>query len=177
MNDARGMSLIELLIVGAIILVIAAIAVPNLMKSKMNANEASAAAALKTVGTANATYSSAYNIGFAGSLGALGPPAAGTAASSVNADVIDSALAGGVGGSANTTSKNGYNFTYSAPAATPTTAVPNNSFSVVAVPILAGTSGRATFCMDQSGVIKKDASGTATAGATTGCAAFAGNPM
>jgi len=75
MNKEKGFSLIELLIVVAIILIIAAIAVPNLLKSKMAANEASAAATLRSVATANVTYSTSYGIGYAPSLVALGPPA------------------------------------------------------------------------------------------------------
>ena len=64
MNNKRGFSLVELLIVVAIVLVLAAIAIPNFMRSKMSANQASAAASLRTMGTANAVYFSIYHLGF-----------------------------------------------------------------------------------------------------------------
>src|SRR3990170_6130745 len=76
-SNTRGFSLIELLIVVAIILIIAAIAIPNLLRSRMAANESSAAGALRTIGTANVSYSSTYNAGYAGALSDLGPPAVG----------------------------------------------------------------------------------------------------
>ena len=56
----RGFSLIELLIVVAIILIIAAIAIPNLLRSRMAANEASAVGSLRTINTAEVTYATAY---------------------------------------------------------------------------------------------------------------------
>ena len=179
MKSNRCFSLLELLIVVAIILIIAAIAVPNLLRAKIAANEAAVVAAQRTIGTANITYSSTYNVGFAGTLGALGPPSAGTAFSSDNADLIDSVLAGGVGGTAATVIRGGYTFSYAAApgGATPTQLVPNETFSVAAVPVSADSSGTSTFCMDQTNVILKDTSGTATAGAATGCSGFAGSSM
>ena len=167
----KGFSLIELLIVLAIILIIAAIAVPNLLKSKMAANEASVAASTRVVGTANATYASTYNIGFAGTLAQLGPTSAACATrSSACADIIDSALA------VVAPVKSGYTFTYSAPNATPTIPAPNTTYSLAATPV-SSSSGKSTFCLDQSNVVKKDPTGAAVAGATTGCGAFAGTPM
>ncbi len=73
-NKQKGFSLIELLIVVAIILIIAAIAIPNLIRSKMAANEASAVATLRTLNTAEVVYSSTYNVAntFANSLQSLG---------------------------------------------------------------------------------------------------------
>src|SRR5438309_12124451 len=71
----KGFSLIELLIVVAIILIIAAIAIPNLLRSKILANESSAVGAVRTIGTAEVTYSSSWGSGFAINLTSLGGPA------------------------------------------------------------------------------------------------------
>src|SRR3569832_1061902 len=100
MRKQKGFSLIELLIVVAIILIIAAIAIPNLLRSKMAANEASAVASVRTINTAQVTYASAYpDAGFAGAIASLGgdPSTCATAAgaTSTNACLIDNLLTTG----------------------------------------------------------------------------------
>src|SRR5882724_8398229 len=105
-NKQKGFSLIELLIVVAIILIIAAIAIPNLLRSKMAADEASAVASLRTYNTSIVAYQTTYNTDPATSLSQLGPVAAGSLPSSTSADLVDSLLG------AATPSKSGYTFTY-----------------------------------------------------------------
>src|SRR3979490_3091918 len=101
-NKEKGFSLIELLIVVAIILIIAAIAIPNLLRSKMASNEAATVAALRTINTSSVAYSTTYGQ-YPDTLGSLGPMS-GTSPTSTTADLIDSALAAGI--------KSGYNITY-----------------------------------------------------------------
>jgi len=137
----KGFSLIELLVVVAIILILAAIAIPNLLGARMSANEASSVGSLRTINTACITYSSTYtNIGFPAALSNLGPAAS---ASSTSADLIDSVLMNGV--------KSGYSFIYASGA--PDASGFINSYTLNANPSAPGQSGIRYFYTDQSGVI------------------------
>ncbi len=100
-NREKGFSLIELLIVVAIILIIAAIAIPNLLQSRQRANETSAAGSLRTINTSEVTFQTTYGVGFADNLTTLGP-GGGLPYSCTNAGLIDNVLASGF--------KSGYNF-------------------------------------------------------------------
>src|SRR5260370_9242843 len=107
-NRQKGFSLIELLIVVAIILIIAAIAIPNLLRSRIAANQASAVGSLRTLNTADITYASTYNVGYAGQLSYLG--AVGVAnPNATQAGLVDSILAGSGG---QTSAQSGSNFRY-----------------------------------------------------------------
>src|SRR5437868_14029745 len=100
MRKQKGFSLIELLIVVAIMLIIAAIAIPNLLRARIAANESSAASAIRTLNTAEVSYSTSFpSTGYTVTLADLGPGAGNTACPSAgpasnNACLIDSTLAG-----------------------------------------------------------------------------------
>jgi type IV pilus assembly protein PilA len=151
-HQQKGFSLIELLIVVAIILIIAAIAIPNLLRSRMSANEASAVGSLRTINTAEVTFAATYpDVGFT-ALGNLGGAAANctnpTGATSTTACLIDDVLA-------TTAIKSGYTF-----AATAAGGPPAVQYSATGLPQVVGQSGQRGFCSDQSGVIRYNTAGT-----------------
>jgi len=142
----NGFSLIELLIVLAIILIMTAIAVPNYLRSRLVANESSAAQSLRTINTAAVTYSSTYqNVGFPPSLIALGG-ANPCVATSTNACLLDQVLSAGT--------KAGYTFVYAGDGNTPSV-----TYLITATPITLGMSGQRMFCSDQTSVIRFDPTG------------------
>jgi len=146
-----GFSLIELLIVIAIILIIAAIAIPNLLAGKMAANEASAVQSLRTIQSAQTAFATTFpSVGFAGSLPALGGSGgAACVASSTQGCLIDQVLAGG--------QKSGYNFSLTGDGLTPSV-----YYKLNADPILRGSTGHRSFFTDYPGVIRYNETASAT---------------
>ncbi len=134
----RGFSLIELLIVIAIILIIITVAVPKFQKAQMFARDMAAQKAIQTIHQMEVQYQSQYGR-YANSLTELGPPASG-APSPAAADLIDNSLASGV--------KSGYKFTLTGG---------NGGYVITAVPETFGTSGSRTWYSDQTMVIHYNA--------------------
>jgi hypothetical protein len=136
----------------AIILVIVAIAIPNLMKSRMAANQSSAVASVRTLGSAEVVYWATYNTGYSPDLISLQAPSSGNQTASA-AGLIDSVLAAG--------SKNGYSFLYSSLA---DSSGKYTTYSINAAPSAVGNSGVNYYFADQTGVIRVNQSGSASAG-------------
>ena len=138
-DKQKGFSLIELLIVVAIILIIASIAIPNLLAARRQTNETAAVGAIRAINTAQISYNSAYPAaGYASTLAALGgtscaPP------SSASACLIDSQTASGT--------KSGYTITLSG-----ATATPNPTYQVIASPTTPNQTGVRYFCSFSDGV-------------------------
>src|SRR5437660_847032 len=144
-NKNQGFSLIELLIVVAIILIIAAIAIPNLLRSKIAANESSAVASLRTITTAETTYASSWGSGYAATLANLGGAPPCMNATSANSCIIDSAL------SMAPFQKSGY--TFLSAGNTPVMGI-NSGFEANATPAMVDITGKRAFCSDQTGVLR-----------------------
>jgi len=163
MRAKDGFSLIELLIVVAIILVIAAFAIPSLSRARMAANETAAAVALRTINVAEATFVITYSSGFPENLRRLGPPASGPATVAA-ADLLDPVLSANADGNTGPNSfvKKGYVFLYT-PTGENTTFGWIFQYQVNADPQTRNSTGRRSFYTDQSSIVRAKASAEATA--------------
>ena len=163
MRKQKGLSLIELLIVVAIILIIAAIAIPNLLRSRIAANEASAVRSLRAVDTAEVAFAATYPaVGYASALATLGPGsnAGNTAATSTNAVLLDSVLGCATAtASGSSCTKSGYIITLNGGTAVNGVVY---SYSVAADPVTANQTGTRHFYSATPGYIQYNLTNPAT---------------
>lgn len=152
-TGSKGFSLIELLIVVAIILIIAAIAIPNFLRSRIAANQSAAVASCRGITSSEVTYLSMYGRGYSPDLVSLGPPAGGGTPTPAAADLVDSYLAAGA--------KNGYTFSYTA--GSQDAQGHFQTFTLNANPSQLGITGDSYFFTDQTFVIRVNPSSAASA--------------
>ncbi|MFZ0285697.1 MAG: prepilin-type N-terminal cleavage/methylation domain-containing protein [Terriglobales bacterium] len=169
-REQRGFSLIELLIVVAIILIIAAIAIPNLLRARIAANESSAVSSIRTMNTAQVTFESTYpTVGYASTIAALGPAAATgcTTPNSTNSCLVDWVVSQA---STAATAKAGYWFSDTPIAGGAGGIVPGYTLS--GIPASVNQTGVRGFCSNEDAVIRYTPVGSAQVTTEAGCAAY-----
>lgn len=146
-NTRRGFSLIELLIVVAIILIIAAVAIPNLLRSRMSANEAAAVSTLRNINNSQAAYIAIYggNTGYADTLIKLGP---GATCDLTHACLIDNVLSC----ASQPCIKSGYSYFL----ASSFSATPFSDYVSTATPVRFGTTGQSNYCGTDDAVLRQE---------------------
>lgn len=165
----KGFSLIELLIVVAIILIIASIAIPNLLRARIAANESSAVSSIRTMNTAQVTFQSTYpTVGYASTIAALGPSASTgcTTPSSTNSCLVDWIVSQA---STAAKAKSGYYFS-DTPAAALNGMIPG--YTLDGIPASVNQTGVRGFCSNEDAVIRFKAVGSAASGGSAACAAY-----
>lgn len=168
MRRQKGFSLIELLIVVAIILVIAAIAIPSLIRARISANESSSAACIRQISTAQIGYAASYPlVGYAASLTALGPGSGnsacpGSGPTSANACILDGVLATG--------NKSGYQFSSAGDAAGGPS--PNTEYFSASAPMSYNVTGTKNYCIATDGVLRVTVGAVPMAADVPTCSAY-----
>jgi len=155
----RGFSLIELLIVVGIILIIAAIAIPNLLKTKIQANQAAAVSTLRNIHNSQAVYILQYGASssYANSLSMLGPAPAGGQCNALNACLVDDFI----GCAAQPCPKSGYDYYVISSVG----AAPFTDYTATATPVSFGNTGQNNYCTADDGIIRSQLNPTASVGA------------